>query len=203
MIDPTLQKKEIEPILRYGNIQKYHCSICGNEEYLQKQGEDYRILYIDKEINTMLIYKVCRRCAYWINLIHNPPEDLEIINKGAWIIKPMIESGPLKFINKSNEEFVNIQRKNLTYTRTNRSYFIGYVPLIFIDKFPNTAKFISKAVYKKICRGRLCKRIGCWDRYNCMRYNISIEKLSGPYNVIPKYHVIGDENCPSFINSNI
>lgn len=38
------------------------------------------------------------------------------------------------------------------------------------------------------------------DRYHCYRYDLNVEKESGPFNTIPPKWKVGEEHCGFFIN---
>lgn len=42
-----------------------------------------------------------------------------------------------------------------------------------------------------------CSAIGCYDRYNCQRYNLAAEPNTYKL-IIPEVHNPGDEDCPSY-----
>lgn len=53
---------------------------------------------------------------------------------------------------------------------------------------------IAKSVNARRSRNQDCDRKGCFDRYDCIWYNV--EKETEPWNKIPKNHVPGEERCP-------
>ena len=89
-----------------------------------------------------------------------------------------------------------------TLIKSNNIWHQGEIPEHFRKQLPDTANFLSLITYTKLSNDpHKCHAKGCWDRYNCLRYNLSCER-DGPFNKIPANHTIGDENCPSFININ-
>lgn len=137
----------------------------------------------------------CFSCALWTDRINNPSPHQQIIDGAYYIFKPLD--------NNSRQKTRHIRLNNGLAICSNNIVFYGQVPDLFLSAFPNTARFITAKAYRKIRHHPYfkCKSKGCWDRYHCFWYDMTLE-ARGPWNVIPSSHKIGGECCESFLNKN-
>lgn len=94
-----------------------------------------------------------------------------------------------------------MQTKDVIYAYS--PVYIAKIPERFRKQLPDKFRFISEKTYLQIIKrgNRECTAKGCWDRYRCFWYNKEkMEPDNKPYNIIPHYHNIGDEECESFID---
>lgn len=170
----------------------FKCSICGN---------DYNLDNFDMKSSLPQMMRdrhFCFTCAFWTNKIESPDPNREIIDGQHYVFYPGPNSA--YFQGFGGRTFYAI-RNNGELITSNNVWHQGDIPSWFRDKLPDTAKFISARTFRKLRDNPFkCKSKGCWDRYHCFRYDISIEKEAGPWNVVPKNHVVGQEDCESFIN---
>jgi uncharacterized protein YlaI len=144
---------------------------------------------------------ICFQCAFWSDKIEKPLLGREIINGEHFVFHPC-QDKPLVFQGFGGREFYALLNDN-SLIMSNNVWHQGKIPERFCEKLPDTARFISKKTYKKLINDSFkCRAKGCWDRYHCIRYDISIEESTGAWNVIPGTHIPGEENCESFINKN-
>lgn len=174
------------------NILK--CSICGAEYELSSFDMHKPLPQLMKKRG------LCFNCAFWIDKIESPNPDREIINGEHYMFPP---SCPNQDFKRTGGRRVYVMRNDGSLISSNNMWFQGVIPERFREKLTDTAKFISKQTFLKIQSNPFkCISKGCWDRYHCLRYEISIEEKSGPWNVIPQKHIVGQEECESFINKN-
>lgn len=175
------------------NIQR--CSKC-NAAYEQDSFDPRQKLTV-----LMKQRELCFQCAFWIDKIEKPPEYAEVVNGSHFTFHPWNNS-PLAFQGSGGHAFYII-RENGSVLKSNNVWRQGDVPERFREQLPDTARFISKRTYSQLNDNSfVCKAKGCWDRYNCYRYDLAIEETAGPWNVVPQSHTLGDEKCESFINKN-
>jgi hypothetical protein len=167
------------------------CSLCEAVYEMDSFGRRVSLIQMMKERH------ICFRCAFWIDKIENPSPD-EIIIDGNYYD---FYTYPSFHINHNKTLYILL--KDNSVIASDNLVFHGKIPQRFRKNFPDTAMFISSSVYRKLKADNFkCKAKGCWDRYYCFRYDNSIEENSGPWNIIPKTHKVGDECCVSFINKN-
>lgn len=156
------------------------------------------------DIREAISKKICFECLFWERFAVMLHQTIEVINGKVYQIEKIQKQDS----GIENDLRSNIKNKcyimyleNKTVEQLNRAVYIGIPPEKYKSKFPNTAIFIKKSTYLKLTKCYIdCDNKGCWDRYHCFQYNIAKEKE--PWNVVPKYHKIGNENCPCFINKN-
>lgn len=167
------------------------CSICGKRvcnAFFDKESPIY-LQMVEKNC--------CYDCAYWEDLIANPPENMEVVNQTLYDFKPYIEPKLGMFLGQT----MWILKKDGTPMMSNDVWNKGKIPLQFRDRLPDTAYEVSKKTYKKLTTGRMgCRSVGCFDRYHCYRYDYRHEFGQAPYNRVPRDWIVGDEGCPAFIN---
>ena len=93
-------------------------------------------------------------------------------------------------------------REDRTIFHSNDTWLIGVPPEIFRNRFPTTAREITKSVFQKLKKNnKPCIARMCLDRYNCLRFNRDLEKDSrGALNTIPAKWKKGSERCRDFID---
>ncbi|MDC2372779.1 hypothetical protein [Bacteroides ovatus] len=171
------------------------CELCNTLENLDECNPPGEILRIMSKRN------VCSNCAFWMDKIAHPDIGNEVIGSHYYIVYPFVKR-PNNVIKGSEGKEFYIRRFDGTLIKSNNIWHQGEIPEHFRKQLPDTANFLSLITYTKLSNdSHKCHAKGCWDRYNCLRYNLSCER-DGPFNKIPANHTIGDENCPSFININ-
>lgn len=138
---------------------------------------------------------LCFSCAFWTDKANNPLPGQQIIDGKCYAFKP--------WGRKSKQRSCYLRLSDGTAIRSNSFVDYGTVPKRFMSILPDTAKFITKQAYHRISAHPYfkCKSKGCWDRYHCFWYDMTLEG-NKPWNVIPKNHRVGDECCESFLNKN-
>lgn len=169
------------------------CKYCGSQIHL----EDY-----DKKlplIQMMNNEQLCFSCAFWKNKIDHPTPNRQIINGEHWVFEPWSDK-PLLFAGHGGRVFY-IMLNDGGVLRSNNVWYQGEIPQHFRESLPDTAKFITRTAYYKMKNqpSFQCQAKGCWDRYHCYWYDMSLE-ANGPWNEIPASHKIGDECCESFLD---
>lgn len=171
----------------------YTCKLCGQEENILQYNSSCKYLSI------MAKQHVCFQCAFWIDKIANPPPNRMIIGGCHYTVHPFVRRPNNVLKGCGGKEFY-IRKMDGTLIKSNNVWFQGEIPEHFRDQLPDMGHFLSLMTFQKLHNDtHTCSAKGCWDRYHCLRYDLSCEK-DGPFNVIPTKHVIGSENCPSFIN---
>ena len=171
----------------------FTCGICSNKDDFCDWDVSSRLFDI------MMKHKVCHHCAFWIDLINNPIYGHEIIDGFYFVIHPSVKR-PLNVVAFSGGKEHYIRKNDGTLYKSNNIECKGKVPEQFKDKLPNTAVFLKLIDYQNLKNFPFtCAARGCWDRYNCIRYDISIEQEYGKFNEVPESHIIGSEPCPSFV----
>ena len=173
------------------------CKHCGKKYFMQGFSTEDRItMMMDRE-------KICYDCAYWKNIINYPLPYMEVVGNICIKVMPKVKKkektmllggkGKIKyFIRTDWSELVS----------SNDIWQIGTIPEVFREQLPPTLIELPKNIYKRLEKymGR-CKARGCFDRYNCFRYNLEVEKDKiGAFNKIPPAWQIGNEHCKHFIN---
>lgn len=172
--------------------KQHVCSCCGDMYDIGEYQSQSDVVKLMRE------RVLCFRCSLWTIRAEHPAPCREIIDGKHYVFHPYQLS-----IQCNSGRVFYILRPDGSVMRSNYVWFQGVVPDIFKDLFPDTARMISKKVYNQLHNNPFkCQSKGCWDRYSCLRYDLSIEQNSGPWNHIPKSYKIGDEQCESFINKN-
>ena len=175
---------DIEPII-------FKCKLCENED-------DYSLYNPDGEIFKIMVSDhVCYHCAYWMNIIKNPPIHYEVIDGLFFEVFPSAVRPFNRIMGGLGIEYY-IRRFDGTLVKSNNIHVKGYVPEHFKDKFPDTAEFMDLIEFQKLKNHpKKCPSKGCYERYNCIRYDTDLE-ADGPFNTVPE-HEIGKYRCPQFI----
>lgn len=169
----------------------YKCQLCGNYDDLTDMYESELTPIMKKE-------QVCANCAFWMNIVKTPPANYEVINGMMFIVRPIVKR-PLNYIKASEGTEFYIRKLDGTLIKTNNLWNLGEIPKHFIKHFPDTAIFLNLMTYQSLKNDPwVCHAKGCWDRYQCLRYDVASED-GKPFNIVPDNHVSGDERCPSFI----
>lgn len=188
-------REDTEDVLFYKQPKPFSCNICGVIDDINSYDTECHLFQYMKQRH------ICHSCAYWLDIIENPPLNMEVINGGVYIANPFVHR-PLQVIKGNFGKEFYILKDDMKINRVNNLWKLGDVPERFLEYFQDTAHFLSLMSYQKICKSNhRCYAKGCWDRYQCVRYNMEAEK-DGPFNVIPTNYQVGGECCPSFININ-
>lgn len=163
------------------HLDDYTCCLCGQivSAYTAYDSK----LRQKKHINT------CFECSYWLYTADHPKDNFQVINNQYFTFPPTIKKGG------RIRHILTIQGEIISSTEY---YNYGTIPERFRNRFPSTANFINGALLRhlKANAGFKCRRLGCWDRQYCLWFNEEQKN----WNRIPDNHIIGDENCPMFIN---
>lgn len=173
------------------------CTICGSKFLMQGYDSQQRIGHL------MQTRQICHTCAYWQDLIIRRPEHTEVMGRRCYKVYPLADRSDKTVILGGRGKKRYFIRPDHTVLMSNDIWMIGMVPDRFAEHFPETIKEITRKAYVKLNNNpRVCKARGCFDRYNCLRYNLSIEADEiGAYNTPPSNWKPGDEHCMYFINS--
>lgn len=175
--------------------KQHTCKCCGEKYEADEYNPKSHIVKLMKKKG------LCFQCAFWTQHIENPLPNREIINGVHYVFKPY-QSSRSVFQGSGGHVFYIMHPDN-SVLMSNNVWCQGDVPKRFRKQLPDTARIISKGVYSQLYNNPFrCKSKGCWDRYWCLRYDLSIEEKSGPWNVVPTDHKPGGEFCVSFINKN-
>lgn len=138
--------------------------------------------------NRMIKDSVCYECAYWMNIIDHRMNYDHIISHHYYAALPIV---------KPKKKIAHILTFNGDIIHSTELFRYGEIPERFWEGLPNDANFISHGKLRTINANIefQCNRIGCWDRKCCFWFHDQMD-----WNIIPKDHVIGSENCPMFIN---
>lgn len=174
---------------------KYKCKLCGKSMFhynLSERTELGRIMYRKR---------LCWECAFWEFNTIAPPPHMEIVNEYAYQVFPYILRSniqPGQWLGGEGKT-IYLLKKNGECIRSNDFWFIGIVPVQYRLKFPPTAWYTTKDVWKSLQKSKhKCDITNCMDRYHCYRYNYKAEDEEAGIPV-PLNWQVGDENCPAFI----
>lgn len=173
------------------------CSYCGARILMQGYNIQSRLGHI---VNTRCM---CYDCAFWLDLQKYPPSHMEVIDSVCYKIYPEGDKRDKTTILGGKGKMKYYMRKDRSVFRSNDVWLIGSIPHRFRSLFPNTAQEITAKAYNSLNNNsKMCKARGCFDRYNCIRYNLSLEDDDiGAYNKPPANWKIGNERCRYFINA--
>lgn len=180
------------PIIVNGQ-KSFKCTICGNKEF----NFNFQSAEHNEYVKLMVEKHICFSCAFWLYEYYHQKEnayfiDYDYIQFGKYV-DPKYSLGLTTPIYAIIYPFKILKCSYYEY--------FGTVPTHLRGIIHNTAVRLSKKEFMQFGQEEwVCKKAGCFDRYNCMRYDIQIEADKGPWNIIPKDHQIGDEKCPSFLN---
>ena len=170
-------------------LQPDQCQFCGAEY------EPRAFLKKHRLTKTILKLHICYECAFWYD--QSQSSDGIIINGKHYTCTPLHDAFAS---NRTTNPVTCILMHSGELIATDFLCCTGVIPDRFLARMPDNAWFISVKNYRKLARNPFrCRLKGCWDRYNCARYDSSVEK-DGPWNIVPSSHVAGSECCESFIN---
>ena len=174
---------------------RFNCKQCGAPVDLR----DYRRRQI--MLQKMYDRQTCYDCTYWNEKIESPEPNRQIIDGEYILFEPWVKLKEIDILLGREPKSYYAQCNDGTVIRSNNIVRLGMVPEKFRKFLPDTARFITKNAYYRIDAHPyfVCKSKGCWDRYHCFWYDMSLEK-DGPWNVIPEDHVMGGECCESFLD---
>lgn len=140
---------------------------------------------------------LCHHCAFWNTYLETHQGRFEVVDGKVY------EYGNPLFIIKSRTlpaKTAYIFKSDNTALRLPFARCIGKAPEGY--GLSNTGKFITRPKYLKISNreGYECRAVGCFDRYHCFWYNKEKWEPDGPWNIVPKNHVVGSEECPNFVD---
>lgn len=146
---------------------------------------------------------LCYDCAFWHSFFEKrkyKKKDYEIVNGIVYLVNNVDPGEGICY---------DMHCSYLLYPDNKVGYYndtikIGSLSPSYRRKYRNTAKFITKRLYKRLntLPDFHCKAKGCYDRYNCMFYHPEEHEANGPFNKIPEAWVVGNEKCPHFANRN-
>lgn len=171
------------------------CSICGKRIWDQGYDPDSHISHI------MTRDKTCFECAYWKDLIDYPPKYLEVLGSQCLRLHPVADKKNKALLLGGRGKMRCFMRNDGSLLQSNDVWIIGNIPEHFRYALPSTVSEISVRAYNQLKKStKKCKARACMDRYRCYRYDLDIEKDSGPFNTIPPKWNVGDEHCSFFID---
>jgi hypothetical protein len=182
---------------RVDKCPSYTCIKCGSTVNL----DDYNKK--SPKVQAMKQNVMCFSCTYWSDQLSSNNSLHHIINGQLWVFNPWIyyDEHPVfpEYVGHKGEAFY-IMLNNKDVIRSNNVSLLGDIPHYFRQSNPDTARFITSKAYKIIKNHPFfkCQSKGCWDRYHCYWYDERNE-VNGPWNIIPKSHVIGEECCEIFL----
>lgn len=200
-----MNKEAKESLAKFKNFRLFlmshirRCSVC-NKKFLR----------YDRKVEAGIAdsweyvreHKVCFECGFWMQLIEHRPDGLQVINGVCYRILPFVDEPKFTMLLGSNGKkyyFVTTDRKPF---KSNDVWRIGVVPQQFRNQLQDTGWFCDKSVYGRLLNfDKMCKEVGCLDRYKCFRFRTELEIKNGPYNEVPKKWVVGGERCRYFINT--
>jgi len=168
-------------------------------ECCEKKVRDHSFNPDSKVYQKMISECLCYECAYWKNLIENWKETYIVIDHVLYDFQPSQVDRANICLGSNGRNYYALINGQAIYS--NDVWVKGMVPERFRDKIPNMGFFITQKTYE-ILRSRtsVCKSKGCYDRYHCLLYDHRNEYKSGPYNIIPRTWVAGNENCKFFVD---
>lgn len=145
---------------------------------------------------------ICYECAYWLQFIEKRPEHIQIANGVCYQIFPFIEEPTLSMLLGGDGKKRFFVTKDRQVIKSNDIWVIGTIPERFRDQLPDTGWFCNKSVYGRLFNfNKMCREVGCLDRYKCFRFRTELELENGPFNQLPKKWNVGDEHCRYFIHT--
>lgn len=171
------------------------CSMCGKRIWSQGYEQESHISHI------MTRDQVCYDCAYWKHLIDYPPQYLEVLDNKCIRLHPVADKKNKALLLGGKGKMRYFMRSDGELIKSNDIWIVGIIPERFRNALPSTVCEISIRAYKQLNKSKKkCKARACMDRYHCFRYDLNVEKESGPFNTIPSKWKVGDEHCGFFIN---
>ena len=176
----------------------WRCSVCDKKfikvDRVTKGDDDLTHIVNERQ--------VCYECAYWLNLIANKPDAMQVANGICYQVLPFIEEPTLSMLLGGGGAKRFFVTKDKQVIKSNDVWVIGKIPKRFREQLPDTGWFCDKKVYGKLLRfNSLCREVGCLDRYKCFRFMVELELENGPFNQLPRKWNVGDEHCRYFINT--
>lgn len=146
--------------------------------------------------------KICYECAYWKNIIAYPLPYMEVLGNRCIRVFPKVERKDKSILLGGKGKLRYFTRTDLSIICSNDIWSIGIIPERFRSQLPSTLIEITEKAYRRLQRNnKKCSARGCFDRYNCFRYNIEIENDHiGAFNKAPPSWKTGGERCRDFIN---
>ncbi len=170
------------------------CKYCGARMLLQGYDTQHRLAHI------MNRETICYDCAFWLDIREFPPEYMEIVGDKCMKVCPVADKKDKSLILGGKGRMRYFIRNDNTVIQSNDIWLIGIIPERFRKDFKPTAKEITLKAFNKLLKNsKKCKARGCFDRYHCFRYDLTLEK-NGAFNSIPFKWNAGDEHCKFFID---
>lgn len=133
----------------------------------------------------------------------SPIDYLEVINGICLQVNPLVTEVDKTYVLGSKGKKRYFMRPDWSVIVSNDVWTVGIVPDRFKDLFPNTLIEITYKAYKKLeINNKKCRSRACFDRYECFRFDRSLEQQHGAFNSIPKTWKRGAEKCGAFIGFN-
>lgn len=174
------------------------CNCCGARMLFQGYNAKGRYVPIMKREG------ICYDCAFWMDVIEHPPENMEVIGDVCMKIYPLADKKDKSIIlgGKGKKRF--FMRSDLSVFESNDVWVVGRIPERFRRHFKTTAVEIPQNVYKRLSNeNRICQSKACLDRYSCIKYNLEIERKKGPYNKVPPNWKAGGEHCGFYLDKKL
>lgn len=174
----------------------YKCKCCGHNATHYVFNKRSRIYVYTTERG------LCPECAFWTERIEYPQKYTEIIDNMALRFMPYVEDPLIHQQLGGNGKTKYLLKTDGSVAKSNDIWVIGQIPFRFQDQLRPTGWFIKERMYKNLVKKPfVCKARQCFDRYHCLRFDISTEENeNGPYNLPPLEWHVGDERCRFFID---
>ncbi len=173
-----------------------YCQKCDKKIWMPGFNTQNHITHIMDKKN------LCYDCAFWEELIAYPPEYMEIVNNQCLRLHPVGNNKDKTLILGGKGKMRYFMRHDGSLIQSNDIWVVGTIPERFASQLPATAVEITSKAFKKLTTSnRKCFARACFDRYNCFRYDRSLENDErGAVNAIPPKWKVGDEHCGFFLN---
>lgn len=139
---------------------------------------------------------ICYECAFWQELIDYPHADMEVVGNQCLKVGGVENKWNKVLILGGKGVMRYFMRLDFSTFRSNDVWLIGTIPERFRKQIPPTAIEITSKAYNQLNRNnKRCLARGCMDRYNCVRFDLSLEDKKGAANTVPDSWKVGDEHC--------
>lgn len=166
------------------------CAHCGSRIFTQGVNNEHRLSHIMKRMG------ICYECAFWEDFIAYPPQYTEVLGNRCLKICPGISKKEIGVILGGKGKTRYFMRPDMQVFCSNDIWQIGTIPERFRTQLTPTLIEITERAYKQLKRNnKKCQARACFDRYNCFRYNLELEKENEPYNKVPANWKVGNEHC--------
>lgn len=165
----------------------YDCALCGRRTWL--------VAPDDEAVTTVMVkYSLCYDCAFWERLALSRPDNEFVFGGSLYVMRESVRGQKADMIVVRDGKAIPVKQECLVRTTRVPEEFAPYVKddrHFAVNKTTRLVRFLKD---RKDCYERIC-----YDRYNCLRYNLGMEKDRGPFNEVPKGWKNGGEGCPRYV----